>query len=76
MTEQEFQREIAKVSVPLDEWAENLIDRTFQKHLANCPMRPRVEKMEIHFYALVGYMIGSGLLGGGAGALIAKLIGL
>ena len=62
------------VKVPLPEWAEGLIDLALARHMANCPMRKRVETLEIRLASLVAFMVGAGLLGGGAGALVARLV--
>jgi|6_EtaG_2_1085325.scaffolds.fasta_scaffold102114_2 hypothetical protein len=58
------------ISEPLPDWVERIVDHAFQRHLAECPLTDRVQKIEIRFAALVGYMVGSGLLGGLTGALI------
>lgn len=51
-----------------------------QKHLAWCPfsnlkIEERVGVIENRFGILIGFMLGSGLLGGAAGAVVAKLLG-
>lgn len=50
------------------------------EHLALCPfagakVEERVRGLETSFARLTGFMLGSGLLGGAAGAAVAKLIG-
>jgi len=65
-----------KIAVPLDEWAEALIDRTLERHLNTCPVRERVEKLEVRLASLIAFMAGSGLLGGTVGAVIAKIAGV
>ncbi len=62
-----------EIQVPLDEWAENLLDRALSKHMENCPLAGRVRILEIRFAALVGYMVGSGVVGGLASAAIMKI---
>ncbi len=62
------------VNVPLDEWTETVIDRALAKHIAACPMPERVRKLEIRFAALLGWMTGAGVVGGAAGAMIAKAL--
>jgi len=60
--------------VPLPEWAEGLIDLALERHMNQCPVKDRVEKLEIRLASLIAFMVGSGLLGGGVGALIGKLL--
>jgi hypothetical protein len=50
------------------------------QHLKLCPfadlqIERRVRTIETRYAALVGFMLGSGILGGTAGALLTKLIG-
>jgi hypothetical protein len=50
------------------------------QHLALCPfanlkIEERVRSLETRFAALLGFMVGSGLLGGVAGAGLVKLFG-
>jgi hypothetical protein len=50
------------------------------EHLTLCPfakfdIEARVRTIEKHYAALVGFMVGSGLLGGAAGALLSKVLG-
>ena len=54
---------------------QGLIDRALARHRAECPLWGRVEKLEIRLASLIAFMLGAGLLGGGAGAILAKLIG-
>ena len=64
-----------EINVPLDEWVEKIIDHALAKHEKRCPLAGRVRSLEIRFATLVGYMIGSGLVGGAAGAVVAKMLG-
>ena len=63
------------VAEPLDVWAEKLIDRALAKHANSCKLRERVEKLEVKLSTLIGFMAGSGLLGGVTGAAIARWMG-
>lgn len=54
-------------------------ERAIQQHLRLCPLatlkvEDRLRGVEISLARLIGFMLGSGLLGGTAGALITKLI--
>lgn len=64
-----------KIEMPLEAWAEQLVDRCLSKHQNNCPVRSRVEKLELRFSSLIAFMAGSGLFGGAIGAVIAKFLG-
>lgn len=60
--------------------AQNEARKIILQHLDLCPfsglrIEERVRKIETDYARLVGFMIGSGLLGGAAGATISKLIG-
>lgn len=50
------------------------------QHLGLCPfartrIEERVSELERRWAALIGFMLGSGLLGGAGGALLTKLLG-
>lgn len=61
---------------PLEKWVERIIETTILKHQAKCPLPKRVEAVELRLAYLVGYMIGSGIIGGAGGAILAKAFGL
>ena len=68
-TDQELTRLIAR-----DEASKAII-----QHLRLCPMADqqipaRLRSLELNFWKLVGFMLGSGALGGATGALLAKLL--
>ncbi|HOD84659.1 MAG TPA: hypothetical protein PKG77_24850 [Phycisphaerae bacterium] len=65
----------AEITMPLEQWTETVIDRALAKHAETCPVADRVRVLEIRVAALIGYMVGSGVVGGAAGAVIAKLMG-
>ena len=65
-----------EIKVPLEKWAEDLIDRALEKHAHNCPLAPRVRRLEMRLWTLIGFMVGSGLLGGAVGAGIMRSTGL
>lgn len=44
------------------------------EYRANCPLEIRLRKIELRFAALLGFMTGSGFLGGFAGGLVANWI--
>lgn len=60
--------------VPIEKWVEEIIKRTVAEHIASCPLRGRVEKVELRFASLLAFMTGSGMLGGVGGALISRLL--
>ena len=64
-----------EITEPLEPWIERVIDRALLKHQHKCPVAARVTKIEIRLSALIGFMLGSGLLGGAAGAIVARAIG-
>ncbi len=44
------------------------------EYRANCPLEQRLRRVELRFAALVGFMTGSGFLGGFAGGMLANLL--
>ena len=76
--------EIKTVPVATQSWIQMLAREESQKvilqHLDLCPfaaskIEERVRKIETRFALLLGFMIGSGLLGGAAGAAMFKALG-
>jgi len=63
------------VTEPLEPWVERVIDRALLKHMYTCPVAVRVTKIEIRLSALIGFMLGSGMLGGAAGAMVYRMFG-
>ena len=61
--------------VPIERWVEEIIKRTVAEHIATCPNAGKIQRLEVRWSALVGFMTGSGTLGGLAGGLMVKLIG-
>jgi len=61
-------------SVPIEAWIEEIIKRTVAEHVSTCPVAERVVKLEIRLSSLVAFMAGSGLLGGGAGAVVSHFL--
>ncbi len=75
--------EVAQIQVPLTDFvrevAKEAAREVIEEHTRACPIVEvgrRVRMLEISFAKLLGFMVGSGLLGGGAGAVAAKLIGV
>lgn len=65
-------------SQPLDDWIEDRLLAALQRHSLWCLQHgvgADVGRLKLRFAMLVGFMVGSGLLGGAAGALLAKAIG-
>lgn len=55
-------------------------ERVIENHIKNCPfatlhIEERIRSTENRFMLLVGFMFGSGLLGGAAGAAVFKALG-
>ena len=76
------------VQEELAPWIERVIDlaiaRALKAHVAGCPlltdtrmngMAGRIQKLEIRYAALLAFMIGSGVIGGGVVASVFKLLG-
>lgn len=60
--------------------AKSEAERVIMQHLALCPFATeqvghRLRTLEISYARLIGFMAGSGLIGGTAGAAIVKAIG-
>jgi len=61
-------------NVPLEKWVEEIIRRTIAEHVSSCPVQTRVQRLEVKMGSLIGFMAGSGILGGGVGALFVKIV--
>ena len=61
--------------VPIEQWVEEIIRRTVAEHLSNCPNAERIQRLEVKWGTLLGFMAGSGTLGGLAGGIIVKMVG-
>lgn len=71
--------------IPTDDQRVRLISREIAdeqiiQHLHLCPFAadsvgPRLRAVEISMGRLIGFLLGSGALGGASGAIVAKLIG-
>ncbi|HUX00229.1 MAG TPA: hypothetical protein VMY35_04550, partial [Phycisphaerae bacterium] len=62
------------INVPLDEWVREVVKLVVAEHQQACPLFERVRRQEIRFSLLVGYMMGSGLVGGLAGGLLSRMM--
>jgi len=67
-------QELGELYKQLPPWAPLLVRAFIAEHSTTCPVRERVQRIEVRFGFLIGYMIGSGLIGGVAGSLIIKAI--
>ena len=77
------------VSVPLEQWVKEIVRETvkeaFPEHARTCEAMQlvpvvketakKVDELRMRFATLVGFMVGSGALGGAAGAVVVKLLG-
>jgi len=68
-------REREHVTVPLTDWVREIVRQAVAEHITMCPMGERVQKLEMRASTLIGFMVGSGVISGGAVGLIAKLWG-
>ena len=67
--------EMPQISEPLDVWAEKLLAAALQRHSLWClkhGVGADLARLRIRFTALVAFMVGSGVLGGAAGAAMMK----
>jgi hypothetical protein len=62
------------VTIGLKEWTRQCIEQALSEHSRKCPIAERVQKIEMSRAVLIGFMIGSGLFGGTAGAAVMKII--
>ncbi|MBW2561862.1 MAG: hypothetical protein JRE40_13545 [Deltaproteobacteria bacterium] len=58
----------------LEPWVRRIITATIMKHQIECPVPKRLAELEVRTGFLIGYMIGSGIIGGFGGALIIKAL--
>lgn len=76
----EYARDIARTA------ARDAVSEVLAAHKAECAIsdvqeeierdiRPRLRAVEITQSRLIGFLLGAGLLGGGAGALVSKMVG-
>jgi hypothetical protein len=67
------------ISLPLAPWVHEIVESTAKRviaeHVATCPLASRMTQLEVKFSALVGFMVGSGILGGVGGGLLVKAMG-
>jgi hypothetical protein len=61
--------------VPIEKWVEEIIRRTVAEHLATCPNVVRIQRLEVKWSTLMGFMAGSGTLGGIAGGIVSRILG-
>jgi hypothetical protein len=75
----------SSVRVPLSEFvleiAREAAREVIKEHVATCgavvavkDLFPRIHNLEIRLVSLIAFMAGAGLLGGGIGALVARLL--
>jgi len=70
-----------EITVPLSDFvkevAREAAREVLREHVAQCPIKEvqaKVESLQVRFAALVGLMIGSGVLGGSVAAGLVKLL--
>ena len=78
-----------QISVPLEQWVKEIVRETIKEtlpeHTRACEAMllvpvvrdtaEKVDKLRMRFATLIGFMIGSGALGGAAGAVVVKILG-
>lgn len=70
-------RNMPNVTQPLDKWAEDRLLAALQRHTLWCMEHgpgAEVSRVKLRFAALVAFMAGSGILGGGIGAAVTAAI--
>ena len=60
------------ITEPVDAWVERVIDRALLKHEKRCPLREPMARLQQRFAYVVGFVIGSGIIGGAVGAFAAR----
>jgi hypothetical protein len=58
----------------LEPWVVRIIETTVLKHQLKCPLVDRVRIIELKLSYLLGYLLGAGVIGGTAGAYLAKIV--
>ena len=75
--------DLHKIEVPLDDFireiAQSAARQVIAEHIVTCPLVishvfDRMTTLENRFSLLLGLIVGSGILGGTAGAMLAKLL--
>ena len=51
------------------------VGRDIAEHVAECKAIPRIQRLEVRFGMFLGFMAGSGLLGGLVGAIATRIAG-
>lgn len=77
MTDAEMQHIQVPLPVFVREIAREAAREVMEEHRILCPIanvENRVSKIELRSAALVGYMIGAGMFGGGTAAIIFKML--
>lgn len=64
------------VSEPMEAWVERVIDRALLRHEQSCRLTDRVARNELRIERLIGFMIGSGAIGGLIGAALGPIMRL
>lgn len=77
--EKDAAAEAPTISVPLESWVRQIVTETTASHREWCSQHgpgARVAKLEISYNRLLGFMLGSGAIGGAAATFIGKIIGV
>jgi len=63
------------IMLPFDEWVETVIALAIAKHQQDCPGPAGVNRLNLRFAYTVGFMVGSGIVGGMIGSLVPRVLG-
>ena len=81
MSEEDRIKGIESIQVPITDFvrevAREAAHAVITEHLATCPIVKtveRVQKLEVRVGTMIGFMVGSGLLGGISGSVINSLL--
>jgi len=75
MTGAKINGENGRIREDLEPWVRRIIHETVLEHQQTCSLVPRVRRLELRLAIFIAFMAGSGLLGGAAGALVARVLG-
>ena len=63
-----------EMTVTVKEFVRSIVHESMAAHVVECPVAAKMQRLEVRLAALVGYMAGSGIIGGTMGAVVCKLL--